>query len=85
MTLTGLHLIASEWVEGGESFAAVTMGDAAPLTVQSAGSAEVRRAAQAAEAAFADFAATSRADRAAFLAVLDKAPDVPPLPGDERP
>lgn len=24
-------------------------------------------------------------DRAAFLAVLDKAPDVPPLPGDERP
>ena len=37
MTLTGLHLIAGEWVEGGESFAAVTMGDAAPLTVQSAG------------------------------------------------
>lgn len=27
----------------------------------------------------------ARADRAAFLAVLDKAPDVPPLPGDELP
>ena len=70
MTLTGLHLIAGEWVEGGESFAAVTMGDAAPLTVQSAGAAEVRRAADVAEAAFADFAATSRADRAAFLRAI---------------
>jgi post-segregation antitoxin (ccd killing protein) len=28
---------------------------------------------------------SGRADRAAFLAVLDKAPDVPPLPGDELP
>lgn len=27
----------------------------------------------------------ARADREAFLAVLDKAPDVPPLPGDELP
>ena len=27
----------------------------------------------------------ARADRASFLAVLDKAPDVPPLPGDELP
>ena len=27
----------------------------------------------------------TNADRAAFLAVLDKAPDLPPLPGDERP
>lgn len=27
----------------------------------------------------------SCADRAAFLAVLDKAPDVPPPPGDELP
>ena len=25
----------------------------------------------------------AKADRAAFLAVLDKAPDVPPVPGDE--
>lgn len=27
----------------------------------------------------------ARANREAFLAVLDKAPDVPPLPGDELP
>ncbi|WP_293913275.1 toxin-antitoxin system HicB family antitoxin [Deinococcus sp.] len=32
-----------------------------------------------------EFLRTHRADRAAFLAVLDKAPDVPPLPGDELP
>ena len=32
-----------------------------------------------------EFLRTHRKGRAAFLAVLDKAPDVPPLPGDELP
>ena len=27
----------------------------------------------------------AKADRAAFLAVLDRAPDLPPLPGEELP
>lgn len=70
MTLTGLHLIAGEWVEGGDSFAAVAIGDAAPMAVQSAGPAEVHRAAEVAEAAFPDFAATSRTARAAFLRAI---------------
>ena len=70
MTLTGLHLIAGEWVGGGDSFAAVAIGDAAPMAVQSAGPAEVHRAAEVAEAAFPDFAATSRTARAAFLRAI---------------
>ncbi|SEN73192.1 NADP-dependent aldehyde dehydrogenase [Loktanella fryxellensis] len=70
--LTGHHLIDGDWVGGGVPFTSDPVtGD--PVTVLSAGTAQVDAAMQAAEAAFAIYGWTSRTDRAAFLdAIADQ-------------
>jgi len=67
--LTGRHLIAGQWVEGGETFrSSPASGD--PLTVWSGGRAEVDAAMQAAEAAFETYGWTAREDRALLLEAI---------------
>lgn len=67
--LTGKHLIAGEWVEGGKTFrAALVDGDGAEFC--SGGAAEIDRAARAAEEAFATYGWTTREARAAFLETI---------------
>ncbi len=70
--LTGLHLIAGNWVGGGETFlSAPVRGE--PVRFASGGAAEIDAAARAAEAAFATYGWTSRAARADFLdAIADE-------------
>jgi NADP-dependent aldehyde dehydrogenase len=70
--LTGRHLIAGDWVDGGTAFQSdPATGD--PLTVLSAGKKEVDAAMQAAEAAFDTYGQTTRTARAAFLdAIADE-------------
>lgn len=74
MTFTprGKHLIAGDWVGGGETFASAPAHG--PAHVFAAGTVElVARACEAAEAAFWDYSATSREARAAFLdAIADE-------------
>ncbi|MBW7921897.1 MAG: aldehyde dehydrogenase (NADP(+)) [Rubellimicrobium sp.] len=65
-TPRGAHLIAGEWVGGGDTFrSSPAHGDAHEFSVGT--TALVERAAEAAEAAFPAYAATSRDERAAFL------------------
>ncbi len=62
----GKHLIAGEWIGGGQTFRSEpATGEAHDFSVGTPDL--VNRAAKAAEAAFATYAATSRKDRAAFL------------------
>ncbi|MEN9408477.1 MAG: hypothetical protein RL216_451 [Pseudomonadota bacterium] len=64
--LSGKHLIAGEWVDGGDRFTSQpASGEGASFA--NAGVAEVDRAVQAAEAAFWSYSALTRAERAAFL------------------
>ena len=64
--LSGNHLIAGEWVDGGDRFTSQpASGEGASFA--NAGVAEVDRAVQAAEAAFWSYSALTRAERAAFL------------------
>jgi NADP-dependent aldehyde dehydrogenase len=66
---TGRHLIAGQWVEGGEAFlSAPASGD--PLTVWSGGRAEVDAAMRAAEDAFETYGWTAREDRARLLEAI---------------
>lgn len=68
-TLTGQHLIAGTWVDGGTPFqSAPATGDA--LTIQCGGQAEVDAAVKAAEDAFVTYGWTSREARAAFLEAI---------------
>ena len=64
--LTGRHLIAGHWTDGGDSFASSPV-TGAPLTVCNGGAAEVDAAMATAEEAFTVYGWTSRDDRAAFL------------------
>jgi NADP-dependent aldehyde dehydrogenase len=68
----GRHLIAGEWVEGGETFASAPASG--PSHRFAAGTAaEVDRAAKAAEEAFWSYGYSARAERAAFLnAIADE-------------
>lgn len=67
--LTGKHLIAGEWTDGGTPFrSAPATGEA--LTVLNGGAGEVDAAARAAEEAFLTYGWTSRAERAAFLEAI---------------
>ncbi|MDN5788947.1 aldehyde dehydrogenase family protein, partial [Pseudorhodobacter sp.] len=74
MTFTphGKHLIAGEWVGGGQSFQSEPA--TGPAHSYSVGTVDlVNRAAEAAEEAFWTYSATSRKDRAAFLnAIADE-------------
>lgn len=64
--LTGKHLIAGEWVDGGDRFTSQPASGEA-VSFASAGVPEVDRAVRAAEEAFWSYSALSRAARAAFL------------------
>ncbi|ROU04069.1 aldehyde dehydrogenase (NADP(+)) [Histidinibacterium lentulum] len=66
---TGRHLIAGQWVEGGEIFrSAPASGE--PLTVWSGGRTEIDAAMRAAEEAFATYGWTAREDRALLLEAI---------------
>lgn len=69
MTLTGQHLIAGKWVDGGELFQSAPATGAA-MSVHSGGDAEVDAAVRAAEDAFLTYGWTSRETRAAFLETI---------------
>ncbi|NBE07596.1 aldehyde dehydrogenase (NADP(+)) [Paragemmobacter ruber] len=64
--LSGKHLIAGEWVGGGETFTSAPASGEGQIFA-SGGAAEVERAVAAAEAAFWSYSALAREDRAAFL------------------
>lgn len=64
--LSGKHLIAGEWVGGGETFTSAPASGEGQIFA-SGGAAEVERAVAAAEAAFWSYSALTRAERAAFL------------------
>ncbi len=67
--LTGRHLIAGTWTDGGTTFQS-DPATGASLSVLSAGKAEVDAAMQAAEEAFETYGWTTREDRAAFLEAI---------------
>jgi len=64
--LSGKHLIAGDWVDGGDHFTSQP-ATGAGARFANAGAAEVDRAVVAAEAAFWSYSALTRAQRAAFL------------------
>lgn len=68
-TLTGRHLIAGEWVAGGEIFRSTpATGEGAEF--HSGGAAEIDRAAKAAEQAYRTYGWSPRAARATFLEAI---------------
>jgi 2,5-dioxopentanoate dehydrogenase len=79
-SLTGNHLIAGEWVEGGPTFQSSPVSGEG-MTFRSGGAQEIERAATAAAEAFRTYGRTSREDRAAFLEAIAgeieaRAPDI---------
>lgn len=64
--LTGKHLIAGNWVGGGQTFHSAPV-TGTPMEVAIATSEDVNKAVTAAEQAFATYGATTREERAAFL------------------
>ena len=67
--LTGQHLIAGNWVDGGTPFQSAPV-TGAPLTVQCGGQSQIDAAVKAAEDAYITYGWTSRAARATFLEVI---------------